>query len=93
MTKHDLIRAIAARTGEKISTVEAVIASLNDVVHENAAAKEETTLGFGKIKTVEKAARIGRNPRTGEAKEIAARTTIKFTAHKYLKDAANGVGK
>lgn len=93
MNKHDLIRNVAAMTGEKIGTTETVLKGIAEVVKQNAAKKEETDLGFAKVKTTEKAARTGRNPRTGEAKEISARTAIKITAHKSLKDAANGVGK
>lgn len=90
MNKHDLIRKVASLTGEKIGTVERVLASIEEVVKQNAANKEETNLGFAKVKTTEKAARVARNPRTGVEAEVPARTAVKFTAHKSLKDAANG---
>lgn len=43
--------------------------------------------GFGKFTVVERAARIGRNPRTGESVEIASKRVVKFTPAKALKEA------
>ena len=93
MNKHELVRNVASLTGEKIGTVELVLATIDEVVRKNAAKKEETNLGFAKVKTAEKAARVARNPRTGVEAEVPARTAVKFTAHKSLKDAANGGAK
>lgn len=93
MNKHDFVRNVAAMSGEKIGTVEAVLDCIAEVVKQNVANKEETNLGFIKVKTTEKAARTGRNPKTGEETPIAARTAIKFVVTKSLKDAANGAGK
>ena len=93
MNKHDLIRKVASLTGEKIGTVELVLATIDEVVRKNAAKKEETNLGFAKVKTAEKAARVARNPRTGVEAEVPARTAVKFTAHKSLKDAANSANR
>ena len=42
--------------------------------------------GFGKFKVVERSARKGRNPRTGEAVKIAARKVLKFEAAKVMKE-------
>ncbi len=42
--------------------------------------------GFGSFKVVERAARKGRNPRTGEEIEIAATKVVKFTPGKTLKE-------
>jgi len=46
-------------------------------------------IGFGSFSTGVRAARTGRNPRTGEALQIAASKTVKFTAGKAFKDAVN----
>lgn len=48
-----------------------------------------TIFGIGKVKSVAKAARPGRNPQTGEPVTIEARNAVKFTASKALKDAIN----
>lgn len=46
--------------------------------------------GFGVLQVSERAARQGRNPKTGEAMTIAASKNIKFRPGKELKDAVNG---
>lgn len=43
--------------------------------------------GFGKMVKVKRAARMGRNPATGEAIKIAAKTVVKFRLAKAAKDA------
>jgi DNA-binding protein HU-beta len=42
--------------------------------------------GFGKIVLAKRKARMGRNPATGEAIKIAAKTTLKFRIGKAMKD-------
>ena len=46
-------------------------------------------IGFGNFVVAKRAARTGRNPRTGEPIKIAASKTPKFKAGKGLKDAVN----
>ncbi|MBQ1286478.1 MAG: HU family DNA-binding protein [Aeriscardovia sp.] len=46
--------------------------------------------GYFSLERVERAARSGRNPQTGEAMEIPAREVVKLTAGKTLKDAVQG---
>ncbi|MBB5497571.1 nucleoid DNA-binding protein [Paraburkholderia sp. MM5384-R2] len=48
-------------------------------------------IGFGTFSTGARAARVGRNPATGAEIQIPAARTVKFTAGKAFKDAANGV--
>ena len=45
--------------------------------------------GFGAFTPVKKAARNGRNPKTGEPAEVKARTVVRFKASKALKQAVN----
>lgn len=49
--------------------------------------------GLGKLRVVDKAARVGRNPATGEAVQIAARKVVKFTMSSIISDEINGVVK
>ena len=61
-----------------------------DVVTEELKNKGKVQLvGFGTFETTERAARTGRNPKTGETIEIGASTSPKFKAGKALKDAVN----
>jgi DNA-binding protein HU-beta len=46
-------------------------------------------IGFGSFSLGSRAARMGRNPKTGEAIKIAASKTIKFSAGKTFKDIVN----
>ena len=46
-------------------------------------------IGFGTFSQGERAERMARNPRTGEAIKIPATKTVKFTAGKGFKDAVN----
>ncbi len=50
---------------------------------------EISLIGFGSFSVSKVAARAGRNPRTGEALEIAAYNQPKFKAGQKLKDAVN----
>lgn len=91
MNKHELVEAVAARTGEsKAATdeaVDAVIAAITDAVTKG---KTVQLIGFGSFSTGARAARVGRNPATGAEIQIAAAKTVKFTAGKAFKDAVNG---
>lgn len=90
MNKQELIDAIAASTGETKRSVTAILEALSEQTTAALQSGEEVTLhGLGKLKPVDKAARTGRNPQTGEPVAIEARTNVKFTAAKALKDALN----
>lgn len=49
--------------------------------------------GLGAFSVVERAARTGRNPQTGDALEIAASKAVKFKVTKTLKDVVNGTAE
>lgn len=89
MNKQDLINEIAARGAlSKVQAAQA-IDSLGGIAqaHLTMPGAELTLPGIGKLKAVAKPARTGRNPATGEEIEIPAKTAVKFTAAKALKDA------
>jgi DNA-binding protein HU-beta len=57
-------------------------------------AKDSFTIsGLGKLVLVNRAARVGRNPATGETIQIRARKVVKFRVAKAAKDAILGVKK
>lgn len=90
MNKKELIDEIAARTGQAKAGIDATLASLGEIAlaHLTRPGAEMTLPGLGKLKAVARAARTGRNPATGEEMAIPARTAVRFTAFKALKDAA-----
>jgi len=88
--KSDLIDAIAASADiSKAAAGRALDAAIQAV--KDALAKGETVnlVGFGTFYVGERAARSGRNPRTGASIKIKAAKTPKFRAGKGLKDAVN----
>ncbi|MDV6344975.1 MULTISPECIES: HU family DNA-binding protein [unclassified Nitrosomonas] len=90
MNKSDLIDAIAESAGiSKASAGDALNGALSAI--KSALKKNEsvTLVGFGTFKIGKRAARTGRNPRTGEVIKIKAAKVPKFTAGKALKDAVN----
>lgn len=87
MNKTELIEAVAEQTGQSKSTVEAVLKSLTDTIATTVAKKEQVTLpGFGTWKASERAARVGRNPQSGEEIKIAATTVPSFKAGTGFKE-------
>ena len=73
MNKTELIDAIADRTGVAKSTVDAVIKGMTDTIEDNVAKGDKISIpGFASFQKVKRAARTGRNPRTGETIQIPA---------------------
>ncbi|WP_211466905.1 HU family DNA-binding protein [Collimonas silvisoli] len=90
MNKTELIDAIAADADISKAGAQRVLDSVIDNVTK-AVAKGDTVqlIGFGSFSSGKRAARVGRNPRTGEEIKIAAARTVKFTAGKGFKDTVN----
>ena len=90
MTKNDLIKTVAGKAEMTQKDVSKVVDSLIETIVEGVASGEKIQfVGFGSFEVVERAARTGRNPQTGEAIEISASKTPKFKAGKAFKDAVN----
>jgi DNA-binding protein HU-beta len=90
MNRQELISAVAYRTGDsKAATGEAIDAVLGAIMRALTAGDAVQLVGFGSFSTGQRAARIGRNPSTGEEMQIAAAKTVKFMAGKPFKDAVN----
>ncbi len=90
MNKSQLVDHIAATADISKTKAEAALSALTDGVTQSLANGDDVALiGFGTFKVNERAARTGRNPRTGEAIEIAAAKVPAFKAGKALKDACN----
>ena len=90
MNKQDLIDAVASEVGiAKSAAAETIDAFLATVTNAVVKGDPVQLIGFGSFSTGARAARTGRNPKTGAALQIAASTTVKFTAGKAFKDAVN----
>ncbi|HIF09764.1 MAG TPA: HU family DNA-binding protein [Sneathiellales bacterium] len=91
MNKNDLSAAVAASTGTSKSDAAGIIDSVFDTIAGALKSGDNVQLiGFGSFSVADRAAREGRNPRTGETLQIAASKQPKFKAGKALKDALNG---
>lgn len=90
MNKTELIDAVAAECDLSKAATQRVLESVISTVV-NAVAKNDSVqlVGFGTFASGNRAARTGRNPRTGEEIKIAAARTVKFSAGKAFKDAVN----
>lgn len=89
MNKQELIDAVAASTDESKTTVANVLDAITAATHDALVKGQEVILHGGKFKVNQRKGRTGRNPRTGETIEIAAKKSVAFTAFKPLKDAVN----
>ena len=90
MNKTELIAAIAEQAEISKKDAEKALKAFVDVVTEQLKEGEKVQLvGFGTFEVSERAAREGRNPKTGESMTIAASKTPKFKAGKALKDMVN----
>ena len=88
MNKAELIAAVAEKTGLSKKDSEKAVNAAFDTIAANLEVGEKVQLvGFGGFETKAREARMGRNPRTGVAMEIAASRTPTFKASKTLKDA------
>lgn len=82
------------KTEASKATIGAILSEYVEVVKKTVAKKGSVEwLGFGKFSSGERAAREGRNPKTGEKIKIAETRTVKFTAGKAFKEAVNGKAK
>jgi DNA-binding protein HU-beta len=90
VNKSDLIEHIAQSAEISRSAAERAIDAMVAAVKSSLKKGGEVTLvGFGTFYVAQRAARAGRNPRTGEALQIEAAKIPRFRAGKALKDAIN----
>ena len=90
MTKNELIAAVAGKASmTKTSAASAVDATFDTITAALQKGGEVKIMGFGNFKVVRRAAREGRDPRTGTPVKIRASRRPKFSAGKGLKAAVN----
>ncbi|MEZ0575959.1 HU family DNA-binding protein [Halodesulfovibrio aestuarii] len=88
MTKAEFVEKLFTKANlASKSQAETVLESTIDTITEALMDGDSVVFtGFGSFKVVERAARKGRNPRTGDEIEIAATKVVKFTPGKTLKE-------
>ena len=89
MTKSQIAATLADKTGITKKQATETLDLLADLAYKNA--KQTFTLpGIGKLVLVNRKARTGRNPATGETIQIPAKRVVKFRVAKACKDAILG---
>jgi DNA-binding protein HU-beta len=90
VNKAELIEAIVKETELSKAAATRVLNTVIETITKTVAKKQDVQLiGFGTFKAAKRAARTGKNPRTGEKLKIAAATVPKFTAGAAFKAAVN----
>ena len=90
MNKTELIEEVVKETElSKAAAARALNAVLDTIVKTVAKKQDVQLIGFGTFKAAKRAARSGKNPRTGEKLKIAAATVPKFSAGASFKAAVN----
>lgn len=90
MKKQDFIKAVAESADVSQATANACFDAMVDAITDCLKNEDSLTfVGFGTFSVKHRAARQGRNPRTGETIEIKAANVPSFKAGKALKEALN----
>lgn len=91
MRKQELVKSVAQKLGKSESEASNAVNSVFEVISDSLAeGKDVTVSGFGSFKVVERSAREGRNPQTGESMTIAAKKAPVFRAGTQLKRTVEG---
>jgi DNA-binding protein HU-beta len=94
MTQAQFFQAVAETANVSKVQAKAVFAAVEEVVMKRLKGEGKIPLGgLGAVKLVDRKARIGRNPATGEQIKIAAKTVVKISPAKAMKDAFNKKAK
>lgn len=87
MNRRELVNAVATQTGKSSKEIDAILKGFQDVVTHVVAKGEPVNIsGFCKFVKVDRPARMGRNPATGEAIKIKASKKARITPLKAFKD-------
>ena len=88
MNRRELVLALAERSEMDRKTADAVLVNFVDIITENVSKGEPVMIsGFAKFARVDRKARMGRNPQTGEPVKIKASRRARITPLKTFKDA------
>jgi DNA-binding protein HU-beta len=88
LTQTEIVTRLAESSGLKKSDVKSLLDEMASLATSEVQKNGEFTVpGFGKLKKTHRKARDGRNPATGAVIKIPAKTTVKFSIGKAMKDA------
>ncbi|MBL8965997.1 MAG: HU family DNA-binding protein [Spirochaetaceae bacterium] len=94
LTKAQIIAQLAEKNELTKKQIAAVLESFADLAYKETKKNKKFTLpGIGILKLNKRKARMGRNPATGEAIKIPAKTAVKMTVSKACKEAILGAQK
>jgi len=94
MNKADLTNFVAEETGMSKKDARIALNVVVEGIEKGLVTDGKVTLvGFGSFTTADRAARKGRNPKSGEPLDIPAKTVPKFKASKALKEAVDAAAK
>jgi nucleoid DNA-binding protein len=87
MTRTQFIEALATEAGVDKKQAKSFLEAFTSVVEGRMKDHDEVPLaGLGKFKVSDRKARVGRNPLTGEPVQIPAKTVVKFSIARALKE-------
>ena len=90
MNKGDLVDNVAENAGLSRQQAESAVSAVLEAIEDALKSDDKVSLiGFGTFSVNERAARTGRNPKTGESIQIAAKKVIKFKPGKSLSESVN----
>ncbi len=93
LSRVDVVNEVAASTSMTQTDVDKVIRAYEDALKRQLAGGGEIRIvGFGTFKVSHRAARMGRNPKTGEPLKIGASKNVRFSAGKAFKEALDAKG-
>ena len=93
LTKENLIQTLYDQSGFSKHQSRALVEAIFEMVKQSLEAGDDVLIsGFGKFSAKKKAPRKGRNPSTGEALPLDARTVVTFRCSGILRDKVNGAG-
>lgn len=93
MNRNELLDAVATRAETDRKVADKLVRALTDTLMAQAQAGEKVSIfGFGTFTPTSRDARMGRNPQTGEAVQIAASRGVRFAPSTAFKSAMNPAG-
>jgi integration host factor beta subunit len=90
MNKNELVHFIAKEANVKVSEADAALNALTNGITESLARNDNVTLvGFGTFQVKDRAARVGRNPKTGDSVTLEGKSVPHFKPGKEMRDRVN----